>query len=193
MHDAERQSEAHQPAPTLDSVAVVTPPSSAVVKVAESRTTVGKRKLWKTTVPAAVLVIALIGVFGRLGRTAPPPKVLNTTQITHDGVPKQDVILTDGLRLYFIETNGERTLPAQTSITGGDTSVIPTPFTNIGVTDIAPDHSRLLARNLIGTDAEGQLSTLPLAAGTPRSLSDIVGHSGRLVARRPPDRFCQGI
>jgi len=61
-------------------------------------------------------------------------------------------------------------LLAQTSITGGDTSVIPTPFTNIGVTDIAPDHSRLLARNLIGTDAEGQLWTLPLAAGTPRSL-----------------------
>jgi Tol biopolymer transport system component len=178
VHDAERQSEAHQPAPTLGSVAVVTPPSSAVVRVAGPATTVVSRNLWKTTVPAAVLVVALIGAFGWLGRTAPPPRVLNTTQITHDGVPKQDVILTDGSRLYFIETNGARTFLAQTSITGGDTSVIPTPFTNIGVTDISPDHSQLLARNLIGTYAEGQLWTLPLAAGTARSLSDIVGHSG---------------
>ena len=36
---------------------------------------------------------------------------------------------------------------------------------------------QLLARNLIGTDVEAQIWTLPLAAGAPRPLSDIVGHS----------------
>ena len=87
-------------------------------------------------------------------------------------------ILTDGSRLYIIETNGARTFLAQASVTGGDTSVIPTPFTNIAVTDISRDHSQLLAVNFVGTETEAQLWTLPVAAGTPRQLSDLVGHSG---------------
>jgi DNA-binding winged helix-turn-helix (wHTH) protein len=129
-------------------------------------------------VVVSVAAMALVGIFVWIGRTNPPPKVVNTTQLTHDGVPKQEVILSDGSRLYFIETNGARTFLAQASMTGGDTSVIATPFANIAVTDISPDHSHLLARNLIGTDAEAQFWTLPLAAGTPRQLSEIVGHSG---------------
>jgi Tol biopolymer transport system component len=104
--------------------------------------------------------------------------VLNTTQITHDGVPKLNGILTDGSRLFIIETNGARMFLAQTSVTGGDTSVIPTPFTNIAVTDISRDHSHLLAVNFVGTETESQLWALPVAAGTPRELSDLVGHSG---------------
>jgi hypothetical protein len=82
--------------------------------------------------------------------------VLNTTQITHDGVTKQNGVLTDGSRLYIIETNGARRFLAQASVTGGDTSVIPTPFTSIAVTDISPDRSQLLSANFIGTDTEAQ-------------------------------------
>jgi Tol biopolymer transport system component len=67
---------------------------------------------------------------------------------------------------------------AQASVTGGDTSVIPTPFTNIAVTDISRDHSHLLAVNFVGTETESKLWALPVAAGTPRELSDLVGHSG---------------
>ena len=175
VQDAAPQSEA---VPMSGSVPPVTPPSPAAVKVAEPRTTAGDRKLWKTTVPAAVLVIALGGIFVWLGRPLPPPKVLNTTQITHDGVPKQNGVLTDGSRLYIIETNGGRKFLAQASVTGGDTSVIPTPFTNIAVTDISPDRSQLLSANFIGTDTEAQFWTLPLAAGAPRRLADVVGHFG---------------
>ena len=155
-----------------------TAPSSAVVKVAEPRTTARDRKLWKTTIPAVGLVIVLVGIFVWIVRPLPPPKVLNTTQITHDGVPKLNGILTDGSRLFIIETNGARMFLAQASVTGGDTSVIPTPFTNIAVTDISRDHSHLLAVNFVGTETESQLWALPVAAGTPRELSDLVGHSG---------------
>ena len=155
-----------------------TAPSSAVVKVAEPRTNSRDRKLWKTTIPGAALVIVLVGIFVWIGRPLPPPKVLNTTQITHDGVPKLNGILTDGSRLFIIETNGARMFLAQASVTGGDTSVIPTPFTNIAVTDISRDHSHLLAVNFVGTETESQLWALPVAAGTPRELSDLVGHSG---------------
>jgi Tol biopolymer transport system component len=44
--------------------------------------------------------------------------------------------------------------------------------------DISADHSQLLARNLTGTELEAEFWTFPLAAGTPRPLSEIVGHSG---------------
>ena len=156
----------------------VTAPSSAAAKVAEPCTTARDRKLWKTTIPAAALVIVLVGIFVWIDRPLPPPKVLNTTQITHDGVSKQSGILTDGSRLFIIETNGARTFLAQASVTGGDTSFIRTPFTNIAVSDISRDHSHLLAANFVGTETESQLWTLPVAAGTPRELSDLVGHSG---------------
>jgi len=175
VQEAASQSGAYQREPRSSSVA---PPSSTGVELADSRTTAGDRKLWKTVFPAAGLVSALVGIFVWLGRPLPPPRVLNTTQITHDGVPKQNGFLTDGSRLYIIETNGARTFLAQASVTGGDTSIIPTPFTNIAVTDISPDHSHLLAANFIGTETEAQFWSLPLAAGAPRRLTDVVGHSG---------------
>ena len=152
-------------------------PGPAAVQVAKPRAADGKRR-WRIAVPAALLVIALLGILTWRARPLPSPRVLNTTQITHDGVPKQDVILTDGSRLYFIETNGARAFLAQASVIGGDTSVIATPFPNIGLMDISPDHSQLLARNLIGTDLEAQFWTLPLAGGSARPLSDLIGHSG---------------
>lgn len=177
VHEPAAQSETEQRFPTTGSVPDVTLRSTAAVQVAELRTA-GFRKFWKTAVPAAVLVIALVGTSAWFARPLPPPRVLNIAQITHDGIPKQDVILTDGSRLYFIETNGARTFLAQASVSGGDTSVIHTPFPNIDVMDISPDHSQLLARNLVGTDLEAQFWTLPLAAGSPRPLPGIVGHSG---------------
>ena len=157
--------------------AAVTPSPEDTVQVAKPRAA-DEKGLWKIAVPAALLVIALIGILTWLARPLPLPRVLNTTQITHDGVPKQEVILTDGSRLYFIETNGARAFLAQASVIGGDTSVISTPFPNIGLMDISPDHSQLLARNLIGTDLEAQFWTLPLAGGSARPLPDLVGHSG---------------
>jgi Tol biopolymer transport system component/DNA-binding winged helix-turn-helix (wHTH) protein len=178
VEDGVPQSESHHHSPTLSSDAVVAPLSSAAVEVAEPRTILRHRKLWKTTAPAALMVIFLVGIFWWLGRPLPQPRVLNTTQITHDGIPKHDVILTDGSRLYFIETNGAHTFLAQASVTGGDTSVIPTPLANIGLMDISADHSQLLARNLSGTELEAEFWILPLAGGTPRPLSEIVGHSG---------------
>ena len=157
--------------------AAVRPSPEDTVQVAKPRAADGK-KLWKITVSAALLVIALVGILTWLARPLPPARVLNTTQITHDGVPKQEVILTDGSRLYFIETNGARAFLAQASVIGGDTSVIATPFPNIGLMDISPDHSQLLARNLMGTDLEAQFWTLPLAGGSARPLPDLMGHSG---------------
>jgi hypothetical protein len=117
----------------------------------------------------------LAGMLAWFSRPFPPPKVVKTIQMTHDGVPKSNV-LTDGSRLYINESTGPKEFLVQGSVTGGDTSVIPTPFSNTRTFDISPDHSQLLVADYVGPEAEVQAWILPLPTGNPRHLSDIVAH-----------------
>jgi Tol biopolymer transport system component len=87
-------------------------------------------------------------------------------------------VLTDGSRLYITETSGGSQPLVQSSSAGGPTSVIPTPFTNIGLSDISPDHTQLLVENSEGTQTEFPFWALPLPSGAPRRLASAVGHAG---------------
>jgi eukaryotic-like serine/threonine-protein kinase len=175
VQDKAPQSGAQQGVPISESVPAFAPPSSAATKVAELWTP-GGRKLWKILVPTAALVVILGGTFAWLSRTLPPPRVLSTTQITHDGVSKTN-LLTDGSRLYITESTGTKQFLVQGSVTGGDTSLIPTPFTNAATSDISPDHSQLLVADYGMLENEAQAWILPLPTGSPSHLSDIVAHS----------------
>jgi len=106
-----------------------------------------------------------------LARPRPSPKVLGYTQLTKDGRQKGSPLLTDGTRLYLLEEAGGATALAQVSTSGGETALVPTPFSNVGLGDIAPDHSQLLISSFPGS----ALWILPLPAGTPRRLGDIDG------------------
>ena len=93
-------------------------------------------------------------MFFALGATLPwflrslaPPRVISTTQLTHDGLTKTGV-LTDGSRLYITETTGSKQFLVQTSAAGGESTVIPTPFESIVTSDISPDHSQMLVADL---------------------------------------------
>ena len=132
-------------------------------------------RLRKILASAAVVVAVLAGMFAWFSRPLPPPKVVKTIQITHDAVSKGNV-LTDGSRLYIDESTGMKEFLVQGSVTGGDISVIPTPFGNTRMFDISPDHSRLAVAEFLGPEAETQAWILPLPTGNPRHLSDIVAH-----------------
>jgi len=133
----------------------------------------------KVLAPAAVLVIVLGAVFAWLARPLPPPRVLSTSQITHDGVAKLNV-LTDGSRLYIVEDKGLHPFLVQASVAGGDTAVIPTPFADLFASAISADHSQLLAVSYLArvSDTESRVWTVPIPTGTPRHLADVVGHFG---------------
>jgi Tol biopolymer transport system component/DNA-binding winged helix-turn-helix (wHTH) protein len=129
------------------------------------------RRLWT----AVALIVALFG--GLLlwyTRRLPSPRLLNIVQITHDHVPKEDA-LTDGSRLYITETPSTNAVLVQSSVAGGETSSVPTPFGSIEVSDISPDHSRLLVSDLF-TGNEMPFWSLPIAGGAPQRLGDIAGH-----------------
>lgn len=131
---------------------------------------------WRWAAAVAALAVVGAGVVLLLTWQPPPPRVLATTQLTRDGIPKQGII-TDGSRLFIGEITSNFRI-AQASTTGGDTSPIPTPFENVLAHDISPDHSQLLVGSFRGTEPEETLWSIPLPSGTPRRLGDLLGHYG---------------
>ena len=103
----------------------------------------------------------------------PPPRWVGTTQITHDGLPKC-CIVTDGSRIYFDQFLSGSPVLTQVSAAGGESSVISTQIRDPMILDISPDHSELLIRT--NDDA---FWILPLPAGSPRRLGNLVGQFAR--------------
>ncbi len=126
---------------------------------------------------AAAAVLVLAGVLAWMFRpTLSPPRLVGSSQITSDQLPKGN-FFTDGSRLYFAETIAGHPVLAQVSTEGGETSLIPTPFPNVAVFDIAPNHSELLIGSFVtGTQTELPLWLLPIPSGSPRRLGDINAH-----------------
>ena len=138
-------------------------------------TSAGSRRGW--AIGLALAVLALVATIAWLSWPVPPPRVLSTTQITHDGVPKLQVF-TDGSRLYLSERKVSDEFLVQGSVAGGETSVLPTPFADVYPTAVSPDHSQLLIFERIGSEREHQAWLLPLPSGAPRRLPEVTGRWG---------------
>jgi eukaryotic-like serine/threonine-protein kinase len=130
---------------------------------------------WIAVLVAVIAVLAIAATFVWLRLPQTPPRVLATTQLTKDGVPKNRV-LTDGSRLYIGESKGPSQFLAQAAVTGGETSPIPTPFPAVRLLDISPDHSQLLVANIYGFEAR-EFWALPLPSGPPRRIADVTGYN----------------
>jgi len=130
-------------------------------------------------VVALAVVLAITAMLGWVYWPQKPLRVLATMQITHDSTGKNQ-LLTDGSRLYIMETNGSL---VQVSVAGGETSRIPLPFSDFRIMDISPDHSQILAN--LSTTAEraagisGEFWAIPLPSGPPHRVADITGGWGK--------------
>ena len=165
-------SPSQQQVSTSASVPAFSPPLSQAVAALRPRTA---RKRFFILVPAIATIVIAGGLLVWLSRPLLPPRVLQTTQLTHDGITKTN-LLTDGSRLYITESTGTKQFLVQGAVAGGDTSAIPTPFSNTAMNDISPDHSQLLLADYVGYENDAQLWVLPLPTGSPRHLSQIVAH-----------------
>jgi eukaryotic-like serine/threonine-protein kinase len=157
---------------------------SGVSAIAAPGETKGAAINWRWAA-VIVAVVAIAGLLAWLNAPAPEPRILSTTQLTHDGLPKFKVV-TDGARLYLGE-GGPANRIAQVSVSGGDTSQIPTPFANAVLLDISPDHTKLLVLSHVGTEELTPLWSLPLPSGTPRRLADVVSRDTLGGAAWSPD------
>jgi Tol biopolymer transport system component/DNA-binding winged helix-turn-helix (wHTH) protein len=137
-----------------------------------------------------LLIIA--GVMVWLARPSDPPRITGYTQITNDDRPKRTIV-TDGERLYLTELRGDHFVVAQVSAAGGETSVLPIPFENVVLSDIAADGSALLVgSNDEGTGKKFLLSSVPLPTGSAQRLHGLSGFSATWSGDRASIVFAGG-
>jgi Tol biopolymer transport system component len=105
----------------------------------------------------------------------PAPKVVGYTPLTHDRERKFPPLVTDGTRLYFMMPKKTGWTIAQVSASSGETAPIPSHFDDVQLADISPNGSDLLVLpNTLATDMP--IYVLPLPAGLPRRVGDILAH-----------------
>jgi serine/threonine protein kinase/Tol biopolymer transport system component len=134
-----------------------------------------KKSMWVVTASCVALAAAtVLAIF--LSRPAPTPRVGGSVQITNDGRQKSEIV-TDGPRIYFTETLGSGVTIAQVSASGGETAVIPTTLQAPAISDISPSRSELLVTReaFLG---DWLLTLLPVPAGSPHRLDNVIGHAG---------------
>jgi eukaryotic-like serine/threonine-protein kinase len=142
------------------------------------------RKLRGVLVASAIALVAIAILTFRLTVPLPPPRVSGYVQLTNDGGAKAWIgislpLVNDGSRLYYVESPFVSPILKQVSTLGGETSAIPTPFLVNQVGDISPDRSSLLVPGFSGVENnDPPLWVLPLPAGTPRRLGELLGHDG---------------
>jgi Tol biopolymer transport system component len=141
------------------------------------------RKWWIGAVIAGIAVVVIVFFAFRLSVPLSPLRVSGYVQLTSDGKAKlwpgvSGDSVTDGSRLYYVESPFVSPALTQVSTLGGETSAIPTPFLVNLIGDISPDRSALLIPAFVAGEDEPPLWVLPLPAGTPHRLGDLLGHDG---------------
>jgi serine/threonine protein kinase/Tol biopolymer transport system component len=160
--------------------------AASVAPASASATSLTNRSA-KWVITSLVALFVLAGGFFWLRSPLPAPRILGSKQITNDGLQKLSMI-TDGSRIYFNESSGTRIFPAQVSVAGGQSVAIEAPG---DVVDVSSDASELLV--WAGGPVDASFFSLPLPAGSPRRLGDIIGRgavwapNGRLLFAKGND------
>jgi serine/threonine protein kinase/Tol biopolymer transport system component len=132
---------------------------------------------WLKWAGLAAMLIVLAGLALWLRAPLPPPRILGAKQITNDGLPKFE-LMTDGNRLYFMENPPARYTIAQVSVNGGETAPVAVPFENPILQDVSADQSELLVVQPGMSNEGSPLWSLPLPAGSPRRVGEILARGG---------------
>ena len=124
---------------------------------------------WALT--AAALFLLALGVFW-LRQPDAAPRIISSRQLTNDGLQKFGMV-TDGGRIYFVESSGGRLWPSQVSVNGGEVGRLDAPLPGPMIADIARDGSALL---VAASDFRpAPFWVLPLPAGSPRRIGQALG------------------
>jgi serine/threonine protein kinase/Tol biopolymer transport system component len=127
------------------------------------------------------------------------PQLVSITQLTRDNTPKDQSIATDGLRVYFTEYVGGRSVLTEVSSNGGEVAHIPVELPNILVDEAAPSQSEVLIQSYApseGTLVSGSQAgfwLIPIPAGSPHRLGSIVAHDHGGAWSRDGKQFVYGM
>jgi len=136
-----------------------------------------RRRCSAMGVAGVILVLALAAfVAFRWLAPMPEPRVVASTQLTHNGLTKDNPVF-DGSRLYFIQASEEMAI-SEVSANGGETSPISMPFAVQRVNGVSPNRSALLVTAATDSKHDAGLWTLPLPAGSPRRVGEMLAKEG---------------
>ncbi len=137
----------------------------------------------------SALLVAFLGFTLWWTTPLPPPRLLRIVRITRSGridTPWQ--LTSDGDRIYFMERFGDHWQLTQTSLHGGGSMPVASPFRNTLILDVSPDRRMFLVGSFIRRGEEMPLWRIPLQGGPPQRLGRIVAadaayaHNGRWLA-----------
>jgi Tol biopolymer transport system component/DNA-binding winged helix-turn-helix (wHTH) protein len=142
-----------------------------------------RRRVWVWTLSLAAPVLLLLWLAAWYSRPR-IPEVKSTVKVTNDGKAKIPFLApaTDGPHLYFVEGHpiNSGSGIAQVSVTGGETTWIPTSLRGIlALPSISPDGSKLLviANPIDELPGGAEFWIQPLPGGSPFRVGHIIGSS----------------
>ncbi len=128
------------------------------------------------------------------------PRITRYTQLTHDGKDKVSIfsvgeipppMVSDGARLFFVEGRGSGNYGVgEVSVTGGDTSMVPSGSTNAAPLSISPSGSDLLIYTWNSDEIEVPLWVVPVLGGSPRRVGSITAQDATWSSEGQRMAYC---
>ena len=105
-----------------------------------------RSKTIRWTLLAGIAVLLSVGLVAwGIRHSRKVLRVSNYVAITHDGLPKQGPLLSDGVRIYFVSGSLNHQSISQISVNGGEASTLVSALQSPRLMDISPNGSELLA------------------------------------------------
>jgi Tol biopolymer transport system component/DNA-binding winged helix-turn-helix (wHTH) protein len=129
---------------------------------------------WRPWVLAAAACLLAFSAYAALS-PVPAPRVKDFIQAPltdhFDGFAR---IVTDGVRVYFLERHGDRADLMETSSAAGPPAKVETPFRNTRIFDVSRDGSEFLIGNFTVRTPPLPLWIWPIQGGSPVRVGDVI-------------------
>jgi len=148
---------------------------------ASTSKTIGSKTIRRTLLAAIAALLVVSLVVWSIRHSRQDLRVSNYVAITHDGLPKQGPLLSDGVRIYFVSGSTNHRSISQISVNGGEPSTLVSALQSPRLMDISSNGSELLAASF-GPDAsigektglnESALWSISLPSGNVRRIGDL--------------------
>lgn len=130
-------------------------------------------KLWPW-VGAVGVLLSILAAYALLAPAAVPHATDFIQRPVSEHLDGSARLVTDGVRVYFLERIDGRDHLVQTSTAGGATNIVETPFTNTRVFGISPDRSEFLIGSFEEPRTGLPLWIWPVQGGSPIRVGGVV-------------------
>lgn len=137
-----------------------------------SQSGVGRLR-WGLLLSGLLLAAAVGGFTVALRSPTPLPRVLDSTQLTFDGIAKGNLYLHGG-KIYFNEQTSDRVTLAQVPVVGGTPTLLASSYPGLYLGGVSPDGSKLLVISPANAmKGPYRVTSMDLASGSLQNLNGV--------------------